>query len=276
MQYFRNLTWWLTGLSTLVAFVLVVLLSDILSGQFWDVPRTAIICVYAGIFLGYVNKLTLLRLGETLVHEIGHAQMAALTFGRVSFIRVERDTSGVTYHRQGFLFKRFSSALISLFGPISSSVVFVITARLVASELTAYWALGLGLFVALILVTTVRNLWGWVTGVVLLGILYLVLEASGYVEPQLLSTSNLVTSSNLLVHVILAVTAFNVGSALQYSVQCRVPRNPNSDEHKFSRALFLPLRVGGSLILLIQLLLVWIGLSYLLGWSSIFAIGRLI
>lgn len=276
MQYFRNLTWWLTGLSTLVAFVLVVLLSDILSGQFWDVPRTAIICVYAGIFLGYVNKLTLLRLGETLVHEIGHAQMAALTFGRVSFIRVERDTSGVTYHRQGFLFKRFSSALISLFGPISSSVVFVITARLVASELTAYWALGLGLFVALILVTTVRNLWGWVTGVVLLGILYLVLEASGYVEPQLLSTSNLVTSSNLLVHVILAVTAFNVGSALQYSVQCRVPRNPNSDEHKFSRALFLPLRLGGSLILLIQLLLVWIGLSYLLGWSSIFAIGRLI
>ena len=276
MQYFRNLTWWLTGLSTLVAFVLVVLLSDILSGQFWDVPRTAIICVYAGIFLGYVNKLTLLRLGETLVHEIGHAQMAALTFGRVSFIRVERDTSGVTYHRQGFLFKRFSSALISLFGPISSSVVFVITARLVASELTAYWALGLGLFVALILVTTVRNLWGWVTGVVLLGILYLVLEASGYVEPQLLSTSNLVTSSNLLVHVILAVTAFNVGSALQYSVQCRVPRNPNSDEHKFSRALFLPLRFGGSLILLIQLLLVWIGLSYLLGWSSIFAIGRLV
>lgn len=276
MQYFRNLTWWLTGLSTLVVFVLVVLLSDILSGQFWDVPRTAIICVYAGIFLGYVNKLNLLRLGETLVHEIGHAQMAALTFGRVSFIRVERDTSGVTYHRQGFLFKRLSSALISLFGPISSAVVFVITARLVASELTAYWALGLGLFVALILVTTVRNLWGWVTGVVLLGILYLVLEASGYVEPQLLSTSNLVTSSNLLVHVILAVTAFNVGSALQYSVQCRVPRNPNSDEHKFSRALFLPLRVGGSLILLIQLLLVWIGLSYLLGWPSIFAIGRLI
>ena len=276
MQYFRNLTWWLTGLSTLVVFVLVVLLSDILSGQFWDVPRTAIICVYAGTFLGYVNKLKLLRLGETLVHEIGHAQMAALTFGRVSFIRVERDTSGVTYHRQGFLFKRFSSALISLSGPISSAVVFVITARLVASELTAYWALGLGLFVALILVTTVRNLWGWVTGVVLLVILYLVLEASGYVEPQLLSTSNLVTSSNLLVHVILAVTAFNVGSALQYSVQCRVPRNPNSDEHKFSRALFLPLRVGGSLILLIQLLLVWIGLSYLLGWSSIFAIGRLI
>lgn len=276
MQYFRNLTWWLTGLSTLVVFVLVVLLSDILSGQFWDVPRTAIICVYAGIFLGYVNKLNLLRLGETLVHEIGHAQMAALTFGRVSFIRIERDTSGVTYHRQGFLFKRLSSALISLFGPISSAVVFVITARLVASELTAYWALGLGLFVALILVTTVRNLWGWVTGVALLGILYLVLEASGYVEPQLLSTSNLVTSSNLLVHVILAVTAFNVGSALQYSVQCRVPRNPNSDEHKFSRALFLPLRVGGSLILLIQVLLVWIGLSYLLGWSSIFAIGRLI
>ena len=276
MQFLRNITWWLTGLTTLVVFVLVVLLSEILAGQFWEVPRTAIICVYAGIVLGFVNKLKLLRLGETLVHEIGHAQMVALTFGQVSFIRVERDTSGVTYHRQGFLFRRFTSALISLFGPISSAVVFVITARLVASELTAYWALGLGLFVALILVTTVRNLWGWITGVVLLGILYLVLEASGYIEPQLLSSSNLVVSNNLLVNVILAVTAFNVGSALQYSVQCRVPRNPNSDEYKFSRAMFLPLRVGGSLILAIQLVLVWIGLSYLLGWASIVEIGRMI
>jgi hypothetical protein len=255
-------------------FVLVVLLSEILAGQFWDVPRTAIICVYVGIVLGYVNKLKFLRLGETLVHEIGHAQMVALTFGQVSFIRVERDTSGVTYHRQGFMFRRISSALISLFGPISSAVVFVITARLVASELTAYWALGLGLFVTLILVTTVRNFWGWLTGLVLLAILYLVLEASGFIEPQLLSSSNLVTSNELLVNVILAIAAFNVGSALQYSVQCRVPRNPNSDEHKFSRALFLPSRVGGSLILAIQLVLVWIGLSYLLGWSSIVEIGR--
>ncbi len=274
MQYLRNLTWWLTGLTTLIVFVLVVLLSEILQGQFWDVPRTAIICVYGGIVLGYLNKFKYLRLGETLVHEIGHAQMVALTLGQVSFIRVERDTSGVTYHRQGFIFRRISSALISLFGPISSAVIFVITARLVASELTAYWALGLGLFVTLILVTTVRNLWGWITGLVLLAILYLVLEASGYIEPQLLSSSNLVTSNELLVNVILGITAFNVGSALQYSVQCRVPRNPNSDEHKFSRALFLPLRVGGSLILVIQLVLVWIGLSYLLGWSSIVEVGR--
>jgi hypothetical protein len=276
MQFLRNFTWWLTGLTTLVVFVLVVLLSELLAGQFWNVPRAAIVCVYVGIVLGYVNKLKFLRLGETLVHEIGHAQMVALTFGQVSLIRVERDTSGVTYHRQGFVFRRISSALISLFGPISSAVVFVITARLVASELTAYWALGLGLFVTLILVTTVRNIWGWITGVVLLGILYVVLEASGYIGPLILSSTNLAISNALLVNVILSITAFNVGSALRYSVQCRVPRNPNSDEHKFARALFLPASVGGSLILMVQLILVWIGLSYLLGWSSIIEIGRLI
>jgi len=276
MQILRNLTWCLTGLSTLIIFSLVVLLSDILAGQFWEVPRSAIICVYVGIILGYLNKFKILRLGETLVHEIGHAQMAALTFGRVSFIRVERDTSGVTYHRQGFFFKRFSSALISLFGPISSAVVFVVTARLVASELTAYWAVGLAIFVALILITTVRNFWGWMTGLALFGLFYLVLEASGYIEPQFLSQSNIVTTNNLLVSTILSVTAFNVGSALQYSVQCRAPKNPNSDEYRFSRAVFLPSRVGGLLIIAIQIVLVWIGLSYLLGWSSVFEIGRLI
>jgi hypothetical protein len=276
MQLLRNFTWWLTGLSTLVVFTLVVLLSEILAGQFWEVPRSAIICVYAGIALGFLNKVPILRLGETLVHEIGHAQMVALTFGRVTYIRVERDTSGVTNHGRNRKFGRLAIALVSLFGPISSSVVFVITARLVASELTAYWAIGVGIFVALILITTVRNFWGWVTGLVLLSLLYFVLEASGYIAPQLLGTTNLVTTNNLLVNAILAVTAFNVGSALKYSFQVRVPQNPTTDEYRFSKALFLPGRFGGIVIILIQLALVWVGLGYLLGWSSILEIGRII
>jgi len=276
MQLLRNITWWLTGLSTLVVFTLVVLLSEVLAGQFWEVPRTAIICVYAGIALGFLNRASFFRLGETLVHEIGHAQMVALTFGRVTYIRVERDTSGVTNHARKRKVGRLTTALVSLFGPISSSVVFVITARLVASELTAFWAMGVGIFVALILITTVRNFWGWVTGLVLLALIYLVLEASGYIDPQILGASNLVVTNNLLVNAILAVTAFNVGSALRYSFQFRVPRNPNSDEYRFSKALFLPGRLGGTLIILIQLALVWIGLSYLLGWTSILEIGRFI
>lgn len=276
MQALRNLTWWLTGLITLVSFTLVLLLSDLLAGQFWDLPRISILSVYAGLALGFVNKLSLLRLGETLVHEVGHAQMAALTFGKVSYIRVERDTSGVTYHRQGFFFKRLSTAVISLSGPIASSVLFLITARLVASELTAYWAIGLGIFIVLILITTVRNLWGWITGLTLIAGLYLVLEASGYIAPQLLSEQSLVTTNNLLVNVILGVTAFNLGSALQYSLNCRMARNPNSDEFKFSKALFLPGIVGGHIIIVVQLLLTWVALSFLLGWTSPFVVGRLI
>ena len=276
MQALRNLTWWLTGLTTLVGFTLVLLLSNLLAGQFWEVPRTALICVYVGLFLGFVNKVSLFRLGETLVHEIGHAQMVALTFGRVAYIRVERVTSGVTLHRQSFLFRRLATALIALCGPISSAVLFLVTARLVASELTAYWAIGLGIFIALILITTVRNLWGWITGLTLLGALYLVLEASGYIAPKLLSSESLVTTNNLLVDVILGVTAFNLGSALQYSITFRRAQNPTSDEYKFSRALFLPGFIGGYIIIAIQLILTWIGLSYLLGWTSALSIGRLI
>ena len=75
MQAIRNLTWWLIGLSTLIVFTLVLLLSNLLAGQFWEVPRSAIICTYAGIFLGFINRISALRLGETLVHEIGHAQI---------------------------------------------------------------------------------------------------------------------------------------------------------------------------------------------------------
>jgi hypothetical protein len=276
MQAIRNLTWWLIGLTTVVVFTLVLLLSNLLAGQFWDVPKSAMIAVYVGLGLGLLNRFGLLRLGETLIHEIGHAQMGALTFGKISFIRVERDTSGVTYHYQGRFFRRLTSALVSLFGPISSAVVFLITARLVASELTGYWAIGAGTFIILILITTVRNVWGWITGLVILGILYLVLEASGYIEPQFLSPDNLLQSNTLLVNAILGITAFNLGSALKYSIQFRFPRNPNSDEYRFSKALFLPAVFGGHLIILIQLALLWLGLSYLLGWPRAFEVGKFI
>lgn len=274
MQALRNLTWWFIGLTTTVVFALVLLLSNLLAGQFWDVQRTTIVTVYVALALGFLNRIKLFRLGETLIHEIGHAQMAALTFGRVSFIRVERDTSGVTYHYRRALFGRLSTALISLFGPISSSIVFLITARFVSSELTAYWAMGAGLFVLLILLTTVRNLWGWITGLALLIMLYLVLESSGYIDPQLLQVDNLNGTKILLVNGILGVTAFNLGSALQYSVMCRNPKSPNMDEFKFSKALFIPTWVGGRLIILIQLILLWISLGFLLGWSSAFEVGR--
>jgi hypothetical protein len=85
-----------------------------------------------------------------------------------------------------------------------------------------------------------------------------------------------VTTNNLLVNAILAVTAFNVGSALKYSFQVRVPQNPTTDEYRFSKALFLPGRFGGILIILIQLALVWVGLGYLLGWAGVLEIGRII
>ncbi len=273
MQFLRNITWWFIGLTTLVVFALVLVISELLSGQFWDIPQNSIITVYVALILGFINRINLLRLGETLVHEIGHAQIAALTFGRVSFIRVERDTSGVTYHYPGRFFRRLTTALISLFGPLSSAIVFLITARFISSELTAYWAIGLGLFIVLILITTVRNLWGWITGVVLLAILYLLLEASGYIEPQFLRTENLTSTSTLLTNAILAVTAFNLGSALKYSFAVRFPRSPNQDEYKFSRALFLPGFIGGHLIIILQLLLLWLAISFLLGWPSMFEVG---
>lgn len=204
MQFLRNLTWWFIGLTTTVLFVLVLILSDLLAGLFWNVPRTTLITVYVALALGFVNKVKLFRLGETLIHEVGHAQMVAFTFGKVKFIRVERDTSGVTsYARPGLLFGRINEALVSLFGPISSSVVFLITTRLVSSELTAYWAMGAGLFIFLILLTTVRNLWGWITGLALLAMLYLVLESSGYVDPKLLEVGSLNDTKILLVNVIL-------------------------------------------------------------------------
>ena len=259
-----------------MTFVLVLMLSNILSGQFWKVPSTAILAVYVGVLFGLLNPFSLLRLGETLIHEIGHAQMAAFTLGSVKYIRVERDTSGVTFHTGSFLPTRLRSCLVSLFGPIASSVLFVITARLVASELTVYWALGIGVFTVLILISTVRNIWGWITGLVVLLGLYIILESSGYFTNKLIGETSLATTSDLIVIMILGIASFNYGSSIKYSLSVRKIKNPNSDEYKFSKSLFLPHYIGSRLIILCQLLLGWIGLGILLGWPSIFDVRRLI
>ena len=276
MQSLRNLVWRIIGVVTVLVFGLVLILSKIFAGEFSRVPTSAILAVYGALLLGILNRIRFLRLGETLVHEVGHAQMAALTFGNVSYIRLERDTSGVTYHSQARFFPRITTALVSLFGPISSAVVFSITARLVASELAGYWALGMGIFIVLILITTVRNLWGWIVGIVLLGILYLELEASGYINPHFLSLGNLNKSNSVFVVSILVVAAFNLGSALQYSFKVRSGRNPNSDEYRFAKSLFMSGFLGGYLIIVIQMLLALIGISFLLGWSSPIHFGRFV
>ena len=274
MQILRDISWWVIGLVTTVTFVLVLTLSDLLKGQFIPLQTSAVLIVYICLFLGIANRIVILQLGDTLVHEIGHAQMAALTFGRVRYIRVEKDSSGVTNHFRSRLFGKISTCLVSIFGPISSGVLFLITTRFVASELTQYWAIFLACAVVLILITTVRNLWGWVTGILLLASLYLLLESNGLINPRILGTKNLQTTNQLIVNCILAVTAFNFGNAIRYSFKCRKPRSSNSDEYKFSRSLFLPGVVGGYFILIIQLALLWISLSFILGWSSPLQIGR--
>lgn len=276
MQTLRNIAWWFIGLTTFVTFGLVVLLSNVLGNQFEQIPQSGIITVYVALAIGFLNTSRLLQLGDTLIHEIGHAQFAALTFGSVKFIRVERDASGVTYFNPPFLFRRLFSAIVSLFGPIASLVVFVITARLIASELSAYWVIGAALFIVLILITTVRNLWGWIVGLFILFILYVLLEAIGYLDPQLLNVSQQDIVKTYLINIILGITALNAGVAIRYSFIVRNRVNPRSDEFKFGTSIFLGPRIGGNLIFIIQVLLLIIGLSYLLGWSSIFEFGRLI
>jgi hypothetical protein len=271
MQILRNIAWWLIGFSVSATFVLVVLLGEVLQGQFSRLSQSVLITVYVAILLGFINNKSILRLGETLMHEIGHAQIAALTFSQVLFIRVERDSSGVTWRKPNRLFGRITSAAVSLAGPLATTSIFLITARFISAELTQYWVIGLAAIILLILVTTVRSIWGWITGGFILSILYLLLESIGFIDPFILNEDYQEIVKDYLIHIILGFLAFNTGSALRYSWYWRKGQNPSSDEYKFSKALFLPTGVGGRLIFLFHLPLIWLALSFLLGWSSPFA-----
>lgn len=266
MQLLRNLTWWLIGLFLSVSFVLVVFLSRLLEGQFTQLSTSILLVTAASFTLGLFSRKPLLALGETLSHEIGHAQMAAFTLGKVRFIRVERDASGVTVHQRSRIFNRAATALVSLAGPLASPVIFVLTARFISSELVSYWALALVIIVAAILASTVRSFWGWTTGLFILINLYLYLEAIGFMDQQLLPSQSGNIYKTYFEYVVLGFVAFNSGIALRYSWGNRKSVNPNSDEYKFARAAFLPPRLGGYLVLILHFPLLIVAVSFLLGW----------
>lgn len=268
MQLLRNISWWLIGNFLLISFVLVIVLSDLLAGQFSQLPNSLMVTTIVFFALGLFTQNSLFALGETLIHEIGHAQMAALTLGKVRFIRVERDASGVTVHQHSRIFNRFASILVSLAGPLASPVLLLLSARFISSELVRYWALALVVIISLILITTVRSFWGWATGLILLGVLYLFLEAVGFIDLLILTPQNGAIFKTYFEHIVLGYMAFNSGIALRYSWGNRKSVNPNSDEFKFAQAAFLPPRLGGYLILLLHFPLIWLASSFLLGWPS--------
>lgn len=267
MQFIRNFTWRILGLVYVSTGVVLSLLGSVLSPLLKPIDNEALLTVAGSAVLGIVLRWKLFQSPATLLHEIGHALAAASLGGQVEKIHVNPDTSGVTFSRYG-RFIRLRQAFVSFAGPTACAVFFAYTARLVTLGLSAYLLLSIILIVVVITITTVRNVWGWITSISIVGSLSWVLTA-GFVQ-----TSDLVDSISTTVNIdraalaVLSITAFSAASSVVYSWKCRKPRSESQDEAKFARALGLPPALGGWFILISVLVANWVGISTLLGWPT--------
>lgn len=271
MQFIRNFIWRLFSYAYVAIFIVVFLIGQKLSGLVDPLSKEAMIAVYASLAIGFINPTKIMQSIDTFVHEVGHAMMASIAFGSIYFIEVHRDSNGVTFwsrRNRG----RLVTAFVSASGPLASAIFFAVTARLVSLGLTSAWILGLMIATALITLTTIKNFWGWITGFAILGLGYWMLFKgfSFNLAPASLGSVDFTVSS--AVNAILCLAALNVGISIRYSLGNRIPRRDTQDEYRFGRSIFLGPVIGGHLLVALEIAILIVGLSFLLGWSSPFAL----
>jgi hypothetical protein len=267
MQLIRNLTWRLIALAFVVILGVSLLPFFIDGGSgFTPLPLNTFYGACAAIAIGFIVPFKFLKVPETLNHEVGHALAASLMGLSVRLIRVEKDMSGVTSFSGQY--SRFRSLIVSAAGPLGTASFFVFTAALISDSKAILWILFTLGATLLITVTTVRSLWGWVSAILVIAVLWQALLISIQIGSGIIGnvTVGIWTSSTW--NLAILISAYCCGIALSYSIQCRRPRSESQDEAKVARALGLHPSLGGYLVLLLNLALVFTAMTIILGWSN--------
>ena len=252
MAFIRNFTWRVIALSFLILFGYSIYhfqisqTSDLLTLE--QSTRYGAIAAFA---IGLIIPTKILRIPSTLNHEIGHAIMASLLRNSIESIRVEIDTSGVTYTRGKP--SRIHSGLRSIGGPLASAVLLLFTTLLIVENHADYWILFTLLSTALITITTVRSFWGWVSAAIVTTVLFRALQLSLQIGSNVPDKLQFGIWFNSQWNIPILITAYSVGIGLAYSWRCRRPYSESQDEAKVGRALGMSPSVGGHLVLLLNL-----------------------
>ena len=268
MQKIRNATWRLVALAFFYLFGTAVWpLVTNGPASFQHLPDTSHISLIAAILIGIVVPTRILKIPSTLNHEIGHALMASLLRESVMVIRVEHDTSGVTYSYGKM--SRIHSGLRSAAGPLASATLLLFTTLLIVEDRAHLWILFTLLSTILITLTTVRSIWGWVAATIVVAALSRALQMSIQIGSATPDSMKFGIWFNSTWNIPILLAAFSTGVGLRYSWRCRKPFSEGQDEAKFGRALGMGPKIGGHLILLINLALTWAATSVVFGWPHL-------
>lgn len=171
---------------------------------------------------------------DTLIHEFGHALVAALLGGEPKAIRLNTDTSGVTHfamRKPG----RLKALLTSAAGPLASAVTLVVGASYIQAGRASIFLLAAVVVLALVLISTMRNVWGWVVGMATSA----ALVASVFISTGFWPGLYLPGADG---YVVAGITGVAAGIAFRQTVRRRKFASNASDEGHIARATRLPLR----------------------------------
>ena len=267
MSFIRNVTWRIVAAAFLVLFggALWPLITGN-TASFKTLPDQAHLGALVAIGVGLIVPTRILKIPSTLNHEVGHALMASLLRESVNFIRVEIDTSGVTVHNGKM--SRLHMGLRAAAGPLASATLLLFTTLLIVQDKAHLWILFTLISTVLITLTTVRSIWGWVSATIVVAALSRALQLSLQISSGTPDSMQFGIWYNSAWNLPILFAAFSTGIGIRYSWYCRNPYSESQDEAKFGRAFWLGPKLGGHVILLINLAFTWTALSLILGWVN--------
>ena len=272
MQAIRTITWRLIAVA-FVALFFSAFWPKFLGGENSGsrLSEQAVIATYVAFAFGLVMPFRFLKIPATLTHEVGHALMSSLLGGKVNNIRVEIDESGVTWSK--YKLNRFRVFFVSASGPLCNAAFFLLTMNLVVHNLSQYWIIFTLISVVLITITTVRSVWGWATATFIAFVLLSSLTKSLNLTSDVNTFANVGLWSNSAINLAVVFTAYTAAIEFRYAWMVRNPQSPNQDESRVSMALGVSPRIGGRLLVLVNLIFIALAFSHALGWENLWTPG---
>ena len=275
MQKIRNIVWPL--IAALFIGLLTISFFPFLQGVETSNPglsQQTIVAAYIAFAFGFFIPFSFLKIPATLIHEAGHALSSSLLGGKVKYIKVEIDESGLTWSETKH--GRFGAFLVCASGPLANSVFFIFTANLIVHNRSQYWIGFTLLAIILITISTVRSFWGWMTAIFISIILIQSLIKSIQVSSSTDTFSNIGIWTQSSINLAIIFTAYTAAIELHYAWRMRNVRSRTQDEYRVSKALGISPKIGGWLLFFTNLLFVLFAFSLALGWENLLSPGKLL
>jgi hypothetical protein len=235
-RFFRKLVWFFVVLLVLGLLIQAALPPfDFMSNPL-EANQLQTVAIAAGLAVAFgflFRRVRWIQHIDTWLHEFGHAVTAAALGAAPSKIRLNSDSSGVTYFSVGAHINKFKLVILSAAGPTASAITFLVAVIFTVRGQAVEILLVSSFIVLKVMLTTVRSLFGWFVGLLVWGSMVLVTSlTSGWFLGD-----NRFMLQGIFLTVLTGVAA---GVALRASVSMLRVNGPSLDEGSIAANMRVP------------------------------------